>query len=549
MGVRETPKSDDYALSLLELNREIGESKLNANELKSVIEVVSLASANDQSAVAEICAPNLNGNLVNIKDLLKNDQPWLVNSQRLDLKKINICHPKMNDELIRKLGIQSLSQQVHEVLDDQFTLNTTLDTDEVMKALEQKIKSQDFLSALLNLLPSKERNRLVHDLKIISLVKVQDIKTRFVIVRNNGDRNVAFDVTDPSNNSSTLCFINKNRILLANLPLGVSPELAVATALCNKFCIPRQHIGGINALLSTSSSNMIDLQQRMGLFGDRYQDELLRGEAGQPLVSIDKELAVLKPLKVFKKGEIVAVGSQQDPSQLVYGVVKEALDSSSISRLTVTIGRGIHKSYLTSEVYSLGRSNIGETKTSLSVDEVDMSCLELTHNHEDENGEYEDALVNQNRKSSLEPVKRKEILSAVQDLLQSADLSLNDNAKNMLDSNLSLQETLTQKEKQIESIEKKTYDIAKKAMTSVDSFLCPITRELMTDPAICCDGHTYERSAIELWLRNNARSPKTNQPLASRELIPNHALRSAIDAMSALRASLHIAIPDLEEEE
>lgn len=119
----------------------------------------------------------------------------------------------------------------------------------------------------------------------------------------------------------------------------------------------------------------------------------------------------------------------------------------------------------------------------------------------------------------------------------------------MLDSNLSLQETLSQKDKEIEIIEKRTNEIARKAMSGVDSFLCPITRDPMVDPVICCDGHTYERVAIEMWLRNNSRSPKTNQPLASRELIPNHALRSSIEAMSALRESITAVIPHWEEDD
>ena len=30
-----------------------------------------------------------------------------------------------------------------------------------------------------------------------------------------------------------------------------------------------------------------------------------------------------------------------------------------------------------------------------------------------------------------------------------------------------------------------------------DCFLCPITREMLRDPVITADGHTYEREAIE----------------------------------------------------
>ena len=33
----------------------------------------------------------------------------------------------------------------------------------------------------------------------------------------------------------------------------------------------------------------------------------------------------------------------------------------------------------------------------------------------------------------------------------------------------------------------------------VSSFLCPITQEVMADPVMTADGHTYEREAIEQW--------------------------------------------------
>jgi len=35
----------------------------------------------------------------------------------------------------------------------------------------------------------------------------------------------------------------------------------------------------------------------------------------------------------------------------------------------------------------------------------------------------------------------------------------------------------------------------------------------MTDPVIFPDGYTYERSAIEEWLKKHANSPYTRQPM------------------------------------
>ncbi|CAE7561801.1 PUB57 [Symbiodinium natans] len=57
---------------------------------------------------------------------------------------------------------------------------------------------------------------------------------------------------------------------------------------------------------------------------------------------------------------------------------------------------------------------------------------------------------------------------------------------------------------------------------------CPITQDLMEDPVVAADGTSYERRAIQQWLRSHRTSPLTNLPLASEDLIPNNALRSVI---------------------
>lgn len=60
-------------------------------------------------------------------------------------------------------------------------------------------------------------------------------------------------------------------------------------------------------------------------------------------------------------------------------------------------------------------------------------------------------------------------------------------------------------------------------------FLCPITHELMKDPVIDPDGNSYEREAIESWLRRNGTSPITRAPLAIKDLRPNRALKQTIE--------------------
>jgi Mg-chelatase subunit ChlD len=60
-------------------------------------------------------------------------------------------------------------------------------------------------------------------------------------------------------------------------------------------------------------------------------------------------------------------------------------------------------------------------------------------------------------------------------------------------------------------------------------FMCPISMDLMTDPVIGNDGHTYEKTAITEWLINHSVSPLTRRPMTLQDIQPNFALRGAIE--------------------
>ena len=58
-------------------------------------------------------------------------------------------------------------------------------------------------------------------------------------------------------------------------------------------------------------------------------------------------------------------------------------------------------------------------------------------------------------------------------------------------------------------------------------FLCPILQDVMEDPVVAMDGHTYERAAIETWFQTSDRSPMTNLAIPP-VLVPNIAMRQQI---------------------
>lgn len=67
-----------------------------------------------------------------------------------------------------------------------------------------------------------------------------------------------------------------------------------------------------------------------------------------------------------------------------------------------------------------------------------------------------------------------------------------------------------------------------KHVETPNEFKCPITMEIMRDPVICADGHTYERAALIRWFQNHDTSPKTGAVVESKTLIRNYGLRALI---------------------
>ena len=69
--------------------------------------------------------------------------------------------------------------------------------------------------------------------------------------------------------------------------------------------------------------------------------------------------------------------------------------------------------------------------------------------------------------------------------------------------------------------------------------VCPITHEPMVDPVSAADGQTYERRAIEEWMRKGPRkgavptSPLTGEPLKDTTLRPNFLARALSNGLPA----------------
>jgi len=77
------------------------------------------------------------------------------------------------------------------------------------------------------------------------------------------------------------------------------------------------------------------------------------------------------------------------------------------------------------------------------------------------------------------------------------------------------------------------------------AFFCSFTGEIMQDPVVTADGQTFDRAFIERWLERNDTSPATGLKLPSKTLVPNIALRQAVEEWEQAYA-LHVRRADIE---
>ena len=78
-----------------------------------------------------------------------------------------------------------------------------------------------------------------------------------------------------------------------------------------------------------------------------------------------------------------------------------------------------------------------------------------------------------------------------------------------------------------------TQGVVLENMELPDAFKCPVTLEIMKDPTVASDGHSYERSTLQRLLRTRSKSPMTRERLNKLIAVPNTNLRKRIREYTA----------------
>ncbi|KAJ7951351.1 RING-type E3 ubiquitin transferase [Quillaja saponaria] len=98
------------------------------------------------------------------------------------------------------------------------------------------------------------------------------------------------------------------------------------------------------------------------------------------------------------------------------------------------------------------------------------------------------------------------------------------------------------KEKELKYFTKRK-SLGSQPLEPLQSFYCPITRDVMVDPVETSSGQTFERNAIEKWFaEGNKLCPLTMTPLDTLVLRPNKTLKQSIEEWKDRNTMISIAL-------
>ena len=210
--------------------------------------------------------------------------------------------------------------------------------------------------------------------------------------------------------------------------------------------------------------------------------------------------------------------------------------SFALARVTLETAPGRRERAVTADVFTFGLAAEEDDD-----EEEDDSREENEENEEkeeeEENEENEgDADVAATRSSSSRSrsvgPSPESLARAARDLLTAAGAPPTLEQTSMLAAHQRLRAALASTRDDAAEAEARAKRASDAATDAAKTLLCPITQTAMSDPVVALDGHTYERRAIEQWFaRGRLTSPVTNLRLPSVALVPNHALKSAADAL------------------
>lgn len=322
-----------------------------------------------ESAVREerMFVPDEDGILRDASQCLYCDSTWLKLrcSSRMKDNNIYLLHPLVPLDCVKRLGSRRLSEVLSESLVSVHSpdyLNS--DAQELTNILKDTLFIQSLCAFIATIDSGPENGRPNSQEAITEL-------TANLLVAFIPEIQVVYRLQDPRNTGSQLDVGTQTRlsfiadtesvqktILVSSiqlLPPVVTADLAVAAGLCDALRINTSYSGTISILLQSARSHETDILSHLQIAnGGSKITHHARGQPGALVLAQDEAYLELKPFRIFRVGEVVALkGTHGDGAGgICYGKILAVGDSGEggLRRLRIATGNSMTVEALSTEV-------------------------------------------------------------------------------------------------------------------------------------------------------------------------------------------------------
>ncbi|KAJ1463330.1 hypothetical protein M885DRAFT_610341 [Pelagophyceae sp. CCMP2097] len=540
LGLARSPTSAEYAALLRKLAN--GDAALDPNELLAALQLVELGAP---AAGGAAVVPDVHGRLLRAADCVFVDGDDDEALLRRCGASVNVAHRRLPKATLLALGVRPLAAVAREVL----TATVPLANDAAMfeptaEEMTVVLRSSECADALARLALGRASNRAEASLETLRaevVAGLSGLTVEFVEAIETGVSLAGASTAAAPRRALAYVDAPSRRLIVAAAALPrhvLSPADAAAPALLRHLRQPEALALPLAALLASPPAGVAETLALLQLSDagdaaagdDRGRESLLRGTPGAPVAESDAGRLRLAPRRAFVRNEIVAV---QGNGGLRYAVVQERLadrDGARCARLQVGGGREDTAEMLSTAVFVFQRDAVA-AEASPEAESAERPAVEPPR---DAASPTEAASAGAApARPAAQATAQASVLRAVDDLLRHARLPpLETDRARLLAQLAEARRAAAAAAAEADAARAEANDaLALRGLDAAEppsEFLCSITREVMVDPVVAADGHTYERVSIERWVRTRRSSPQTNAPLSSREVVPNHALKSLI---------------------
>ncbi|CAL1387848.1 unnamed protein product [Linum trigynum] len=510
---------------LLNLQKACGYQRLNPNELRAVMEILSfLCDTSVKATPSDLCnwkedaiIPDDGCRLVHSRSCVYVDSYGSQYVNSIDTTRLRFVHQDIPERMCLLLGIRKLSEVVVEELDQEEHLQPLESIRSVpLSVIRKKLLSRSFLDAVWTIVNSVAnpntpttnlRVETVHSSLQLVSEKLQFVKmlhTRFLLLPRSLDITLlAKDSIIPEWKDGpkhrSLYFVNRSKglVFVAEPPPYISVLDVVAIVVSQILGFPMSlPLGSLFLCPEGGEAAILDILRLRS--EKRELDPTTNKLVGKEILPPDALQVQLHPLRPFYKDEMVA-WRYQNGEKLRYGRVPEdvrPLAGQALYRLKVETAPETVEPLLSSQVFSFRSISMGNEASSSVIPESSQAVVETRGPNEtpESSGGSKIPKSSQSLKDlQYGRVSAGELVQVVHDMLSTAGINMDVEKQSLLQRTLSLQEQLKESQAALLLEQEKAEGASKEAETAKAAWVCRVCLTNEVDMTIVPCGHVLCR--------------------------------------------------------